>query len=120
MKLEDMQKMTEAEMAYTVLCQLAGAQAMLANLLGRSRADDKRWKPKDFMIRSDQELAAERAGKTTALMEAFRRVGEFAADLPTVVEKNMVMGVDPAEDAEVALCGCTVMKGWRCPVHDAP
>lgn len=22
--------------------------------------------------------------------------------------------------SEAAPCGCTVQKGWRCPVHDAP
>ena len=100
MKLEDMQKMTEAELAYTVLCQLAGAQATLANLFSRRKAkDDKRWwfEAQDFMVQTHEEAAAQRAEKTASFRAAFCKVDEFAADLPTVVEKSIAIGAGPAE-----------------------
>lgn len=37
-----------------------------------------------------------------------------------VVEAMRRAMTEDVSDSEIRDCGCRVMKGWRCPVHDAP
>jgi len=47
-------------------------------------------------------------------------IGENRLGLLLMEVRALAHGSPSVQDTEARACGCTVMKGWRCPVHDAP
>jgi hypothetical protein len=75
---DDLKGMSDEQLAYCVISQLAVACATLANLFGRRPPGGRRYDAEDFLIRFKP--------KARSLHEAFELCRTWAADLPVVVE----------------------------------